>query len=375
MMMRMIVLSAAMMRVVFLFLGLFRRCSALRTTPSVVVAALHQHQQQHDLYRMRMLSSPAFITSQQRSSALDRLRGEHHALYAAASRATTTTTTASMMMMMMQQQEARRKVLLSRTGPHLKVDRMRGTIEFGATANLVTQLQLPPPPPPSTITTTTIDETVVTASTQTMIDAWLRDENRGLAMSIWDPQLMTYLGNDVYRLQIMTLQFVTITLAPWVDVQMRTTTVQQVRNKNQNDNHDNNDDIDNPASTPEFIVQSIGFEPNIQILPGMRVDAQSLGIVIEVAGGLRPGSDGTSVTGGIAFQTSGILPPPMRLIPDPILKAASDTINQTIVNFVIQNFRTGAQKNFQEFVMQQQRRRRRLQQEQQQQQLKEEEEQ
>jgi hypothetical protein len=367
----MIVLSAAMR--VFLFLGLFRRFSALRTTPSAVVVAAfqqQQQQQQQDLYRMRMMSSPAFITSQQRS-ALDRPRGEQHALYAAAassssSSTSTRATTATASMMMTMQQEARRKVLLSRTGPHLKVDRMRGTIEFGATANLVTQLQ-PPPPPPSTITTTT---TSTTESTQTMIDAWLRDENRGLAMSIWDPQLMTYLGNDVYRLQIMTLQFVTITLAPWVDVQMRTT-VQQVVRKNQNDNHDDNtDDNDHPAP-PEFIVQSIGFEPNIQILPGMRVDAQSLGIVIEVAGELRPGSDGTSVTGGIAFQTSGILPPPMRFIPDPILKAASDTINQTIVNFVLQNFRTGAQKNFQEFVVQQ-RRRRRLRQEQQQQQKKEE---
>ena len=158
-------------------------------------------------------------------------------------------------------------------------------------------------------------------------------------MSIWDPKLMKDLGNHIYRLQIMTLQFVTITLAPWVDVQMVTTL-------NNNNNNKNN----NP--TPEFIVQSIGFDPNIQILPGMRINGNALGIVIEVAGVLRPGSDGTSVTGAIAFQTSGNLPPPLRILPDGILKAASDTINTTIVNFAIQSFQKGAKMNYLQFVQQ-----------------------
>jgi hypothetical protein len=168
-----------------------------------------------------------------------------------------------------------------------------------------------------------------------MIDLWLLDENRGLAMSIWDPKLMKDLGNNIYRLQIMTLQFVTITLAPWVDVQMRTTVVPA-----------------NPVNRPEFIVQSIGFDPNIQILPGMKIDGNALGIVIEVAGVLRPGKDGTSVTGAIAFQTSGKLPPPLRLLPNAILKSASDTINTTIVNFAIQSFQKGAKINYQQFLKQ-----------------------
>ena len=249
-------------------------------------------------------------------------------------------------------EEQRRKVLLSRTGPHFQVDRRKGTIEFGATANLVTQLPPPSTPPilqqqqvlqnegdataATTITTTT---STTTSSTSSMIDLWLLDENRGLAMSIWDPKLMKDLGNHIYRLQIMTLQFVTITLAPWVDVQMVTTL-------NNNNNNNNN----NP--TPEFIVQSIGFDPNIQILPGMRINGNALGIVIEVAGVLRPGSDGTSVTGAIAFQTSGNLPPPLRILPDGILKAASDTINTTIVNFAIQSFQKGAKMNYLQFVQQ-----------------------
>jgi Protein of unknown function (DUF1997) len=215
-----------------------------------------------------------------------------------------------------------RKVLLSRTGPHFKVDRISGKIEFGATANLVTQLPPSPEQP----------------STTNMIDLWLLDENRGLAMSIWDPKLMKDLGNNIYRLQIMTLQFVTITLAPWVDVQMVTTTTVPTNDKQ--------------SQKPEFIVQSIGFDPNIQILPGMRINGNALGIVIDVAGVLRPGADGTSVTGAIAFQTSGNLPPPLRILPDAILKSASDTINTTIVNFAIQSFQKGAKMNYQQFVQQ-----------------------
>jgi Protein of unknown function (DUF1997) len=206
--------------------------------------------------------------------------------------------------------ESRRNVLLSRRGPYFQLDRRKGTIEFGATANLVTQLPQSDP---------------------VAIAAWLR-ESRGIALSIWDPKLMQDMGSNVYRLQIMTLQFVTITLAPWVDVEMTT--------------------INNSAKEeqPEFILQSVSFDPNIQVLPGLRINAESLGIVIEVAGLLRPGVDGTSVTGGIAFQTSGQLPPPMRLLPDPILQAASDSINNTIVKFVVQSFQAGAQNNFQQFL-------------------------
>ena len=246
--------------------------------------------------------------------------------------------------------EERRKVLLSRTGPHFKVDRIRGTIEFGATANLVTQLlSVPPPSQLSKEDTAASTSTTTTTNSRNMIDLWLLDENRGLAMSIWDPKLMTDLGNDIYRLQIMTLQFVTITLAPWVDVQMkpiRTTTT--TARTTDNDSNNNN----NPSQKPEFIVQSIGFDPNIQILPGMRINGNALGIVIEVAGVLRPGEDGTSVTGAIAFQTSGNLPPPLRLLPDAILKSASDTINTTIVKFAIQSFQKGAKMNFQQFIQQ-----------------------
>ena len=226
--------------------------------------------------------------------------------------------------------DQRRNVLLSRTGPYFQFDRRSGTIEFGATANLVTQLLSP-----STVLNSKKNNNQEGAEPPNLIEEWLRNENKGLAMSIWDPKLMTNRGQDVYRLQIMTLQFVTITLAPWVDVQMWTV-----------DNNNNNN------SPPEFRVQSIGFEPNIQILPGMRLNGDALGIVIEVAGVLRPGTDGTSVAGSICFQTSGKLPPPLRILPVAVLRAAADTINSTICKFAIASFQKGAKRNFQEFVQQ-----------------------
>lgn len=216
---------------------------------------------------------------------------------------------------------ARRKVLLSRKGPYFKLERMTGRIEFGATANLVTTLDS--------------NDDVAGSSSPESIAAWLQDE-RSLALSIWDPKLIQEQesGDNVYRLQTMNLQFVTLTLAPWVDMQMMTV----LENKQ-----------------PVFTLQSIAFDPNIQVLPGMRINAEALGIVIEVAGLLRPSTDGKSVTGAIAFQTTGELPPPMRLLPEPALKAASDAINDTVVKFAIQSFQKGAKENYRDHLRRRQR--------------------
>ena len=204
----------------------------------------------------------------------------------------------------------RRKELLARKGPFFLLERMKGTIEFGATANLVTQLDNK-------------------ASAKDDITLWLQDE-RGLALSIWDKKLIKEMGDSVYRLQIMPLRFVTMSMQPWVDVRMITT-------------------IDPATQEPIFTVQSINFDPNIEIMPGMRINAATLGVLIEVAGELRPSATGKGVTGCIAFQTKGKLLPPLRLLPEPALKAASDTINQTIVNFVVQNFQKGATEMYQDF--------------------------
>jgi Protein of unknown function (DUF1997) len=202
----------------------------------------------------------------------------------------------------------RRHELLSRNGPFFRLDRTAGKIEFGATANLVTRLGSD-------------------ADTDSVF-SWLRDES-SLALSIWDPSLISDIGNSLYRLQVMKLQFVTLELAPWVDVEMKT--------------------VADANGSPVFKVQSVRFDPNISLLPGMRISAEALGIVIEVSGELKPTSDGQGVTGGIAFQTTGQLPLPMRLLPEPVLRVASDSINQTIVDFAIRSFQQGATSNFREF--------------------------
>ena len=230
--------------------------------------------------------------------------------------------------------EARRKDLLSRDGSHFKLDRLSGSIEFGATANLVTRLDnsefRPRNGSAAAADVSDHDEAIA---------EWLRDE-RGMAFSIWDPKLTTHRGNNIYRLQVMTLQFVTLQLAPWVDVQMKTV----LANNNQNE--------------PVFTLQSISYDPNLQLLPGVSVNSDTLGITIEVVGQMRPSSSSSStsasqqsgVTGAIAFQTTGTLPAPMRLLPEPVLKAATDTINQTVVNFAVRSFQKGARKNYRDFL-------------------------
>lgn len=177
-------------------------------------------------------------------------------------------------------------------------------------------------------------------SNQESICEWLSDEKR-VALSIWDEKLLTDLGDSVYRLQLMTLQFVTIQLAPSVDTRMWIDM----------ENSNNNNNSDTTASTPVFQLQSIDFDPNIQLLPGINVPAESLGIQIEVVGELRPSKDGKGVEGRIGFVSGGDLPPPMRLLPEPVLKSASDLICRTVSDFAIMSFQNGARKKYKEFVM------------------------
>lgn len=206
---------------------------------------------------------------------------------------------------------SRRRELLARNGPFFKLDRFQGGVEFGSSAKLITKLD----------NTANLDG----------IAEWLSD-GKGLALSIWDEKLMKDLGNNIYRLNTMKLQFVTIQLAPSVDMIMKT-------------------DIDKKQNVPIFSLRSVGFDPNISILPGVGVSAESLGVYIEVEGELQPTKDGKGVEGKISFSTKGKLPPPMRLLPEPALKLASDKINETIVNFAIQSFQKGAVKKYKEFQL------------------------
>jgi len=208
-----------------------------------------------------------------------------------------------------QAQKLRRKELISRSGSFFQLDRLKGYVEFGSSAKLFTQLDNEANP-----------EGIAT---------WLSD-GRGLALSIWDEKMMEDLGDSVYRLQTMKLHFVTIQCSPSVDVQMWT-------------------QPDPKTGEPVFLLQSIDFNPNIQVLPGVGISAASLGVQIDVVGQLRPSKDGKGVTGFICFATTGNLPPPLRILPQGLLKMASDSINDTVVSFAVESFRKGAIQQYQKF--------------------------
>ncbi len=222
-------------------------------------------------------------------------------------------------------QQQRRQTLLSRRGPYFKLDRMRGTVEFGSTVDLITTLTNEP--------------------NAAQISAWLSDE-RGLALSIWDESLITELKNSVYRLQLMTLQFVTLQLSPTVDVKMWTTNTAST-------NTNRSSTTSTTVGVPVFQLQSVAFDPRLQILPGIGVNADMLGIDIVGVGEMRPTPNGRGVQGRISFATTGKLPPPLLMLPEGILKGAAQSISDEVAQFDVQSFERGAIQQYRQFCRKQ----------------------
>lgn len=201
--------------------------------------------------------------------------------------------------------ERERSTILSRDGEHFRLDRMSGRIEFGSSSAIRTALD---------------------GADADAVRRWLSDDEQ-IATSIWDPELITVIEPKVYRLKLMTLMFVTIQLSPHVDVRMYT-----------------------DEGTGKFNLESVSFDPNVQLLPGVGVNAEQLGILIDVVGELYPTGDGRGVEGKIGFVTKGELPPPMRLLPEQALRSSLGTINRTITNFAVDSFRKGAKEKFRQFL-------------------------
>eukprot|EP00550_Attheya_septentrionalis_P006017 CAMPEP_0198293822 /NCGR_PEP_ID=MMETSP1449-20131203/18999_1 /TAXON_ID=420275 /ORGANISM="Attheya septentrionalis, Strain CCMP2084" /LENGTH=299 /DNA_ID=CAMNT_0043993555 /DNA_START=122 /DNA_END=1021 /DNA_ORIENTATION=- len=258
------------------------------------------------------------------SPALQRTRGGADSLVGLSLAARSRSTGASAGGVAKQKKE--REAILNRDGEYFRLDRMRGKVEFGRTVNLVTNFNKD-------------------ASNQESIATWLEDERR-VATSIWDPKLMTELGDSMYQLQLMTLKFVTIQLSPSVDVQMWIDVEEQQTKGNGNGS--------GVLSLPAFKLQSVSFDPNVQIFPGIGLTAEQLGIQISVVGELRPSADGRGVTGQIGFVSGGDLPPPLRLAPEGLLKTASRTISKTVADFAVRSFQDGASAKYREFMLQQQ---------------------
>jgi hypothetical protein len=202
--------------------------------------------------------------------------------------------------------ERERQTILGRNGEHFKLDRMSGKIEFGSSSRI---------------------QTILDGADEASVKKWLSNDKQ-IAVSIWDPKLIKEIEPKVYRLKCMTLMFVTIQLAPHVDVRMYEEEQGSI-----------------------FKLESVAFDPNIQILPGVGVSADQLGILIDVVGELHPSRDCKGVDGKIGFVTKGELPPPMRLLPEQALKSSLSTINRTITSFAVNNFQKGARDNFREFLL------------------------
>ena len=79
-----------------------------------------------------------------------------------------------------------RNAILGRAGEYFELDRMRGKIAFGSSSRILTPLD---------------------GSDESSVKDWL-SRDKQIAMSIWDPQLITEVGPKVYRLKLMTLMFV-----------------------------------------------------------------------------------------------------------------------------------------------------------------------
>ena len=230
--------------------------------------------------------------------------------------AASTSTSANILDKAMQQS---RDTILGRDGEHFAFDRIGGKVEFGSTAELVTPL-----------------DTEGLEPSAESVGLWLSDARR-VAGGLWDEDLLTDLGQCTYRLGLMPLKFVTIELAPTVDVKMWT---------------DGTTSADTDAgAVPTFRLHSIGFEPNVSLLPGVGLDAKSLGIEIEVCGELRPTADGKGCEGAIGFVSRGELPPPMRVLPDSVISAAGATISKTVRDFAVANFQAGAVKQYRAFCV------------------------
>eukprot|EP00956_Cyclotella_meneghiniana_P002703 scaffold3196_cov81-Cyclotella_meneghiniana.AAC.1 len=209
--------------------------------------------------------------------------------------------------------EQERNTILNRNGEYFTLDRFSGKIQFGSSTSIRTPLE---------------------NASITLIEKWLSND-KAIAMSIWDQKLIKEIEPQVYRLKLMTLMFVTIQLSPHVDMRMWT--------EDTNSNKPG-------GSKVVFKLESVAFDPNIQILPGVGVNADSLGILIDVVGELYPSNDGKSVEGKIGFVTSGELPPPMRLLPEQALKSSLSTINKTITNFAVKSFQEGTKTKFAQFL-------------------------
>jgi hypothetical protein len=216
------------------------------------------------------------------------------------------------------------------------LDRPSGKIEFGAAVDLVTTLEEGRRLDDDNVANTN----VANVAASSLIDEWLLD-GRGIALSIWDADLITELSPTEYRLETMPLRFVTLDVRPTVHMDMWT----QPPGPNKAGR----------LLPPIFKLQSRSVDVTVRSTGGpadVLLSVDDLGLDVEVVGDLRPTPDGRGVQGKICFQTTGVLPLPLRVVPEPVLKLAASTISDTVTRFAVSSFQAGARARYDHYKRQ-----------------------
>jgi len=218
------------------------------------------------------------------------------------------------------------KVSVSKTNKNYSsFDRFSGDVQFGHVEKV--NIELPASPSADSIS------------------SWLKQEDR-IAYAIWDKDRLTTLSAEekLYKLRLITLQFLTFELQPDVDVLMWS-------------EYDENDD----TSEVVFYFESVGFEPNFNygLTSSSRKTKNTKGqslpmqMKIDVAGEMRVSSDGKGLEGTFGFTTTGKLPAPLRVTPRSALYAAGSAISNKIADFAIQSFNEGTKREFADYLQEQ----------------------
>jgi len=180
-------------------------------------------------------------------------------------------------------------------------------IEFGSTLSLTTTLP---------------------SSTPDTIQAWIMDA-QSVGRSIWDPEMIEWLGGNTYKLKVFSLNFAGIGLAPTVDVEMLSGC--------------------NKGGSAVFNLSSIAYDPNLTVGIG-NIQGDKFGIEITVCGQLKANEENDSVSGVVGFRTKGKLAGPLGLLPTEVLENAGREINKRIVEFAKGGFERGARREFEGFL-------------------------
>eukprot|EP00594_Rhizosolenia_setigera_P012536 CAMPEP_0178964964 /NCGR_PEP_ID=MMETSP0789-20121207/15991_1 /TAXON_ID=3005 /ORGANISM="Rhizosolenia setigera, Strain CCMP 1694" /LENGTH=300 /DNA_ID=CAMNT_0020649841 /DNA_START=294 /DNA_END=1196 /DNA_ORIENTATION=- len=219
------------------------------------------------------------------------------------------------------------KVSVSKTNKNYSsFDRFSGDVQFGHVEKV--NIELP------------------TSPSADSISSWLKQEDR-IACAIWDKDRLTTLSAEtkLYKLRLITLQFLTFELQPDVDVLMWS-------------EYDENDD----TSEVVFYFESVGFEPNFiyGLTSSSRKTKNTKGqslpmqMKIDVAGEMRVSFDGKGLEGTFGFTTTGKLPAPLRVTPRSALYAAGSAISNKIADFAIQSFNEGTKREFENYLQEEQ---------------------